>query len=104
MGNMFQSIQGYIFAALWLIIAVYLCYQGHKTHKIFYIISLLFFFMGGWYIVNELIEVNLFSYPYAWIFRGICAVFLVIIVIFIFINRKKILSQIEAEENSEDAK
>ena len=102
MGTFFYAYQGYIFAALWILIGLYLCFQGIKTHKVFFLISLLFFFMGAWYLVNEFTQTDLFSNPYVWIFRGVLILFLIIIGVFIYKKRKSILSEIEKNDTNDN--
>lgn len=104
MSELMGNYQSYLFAALWLFIAIYLIYQGFKTHKLLILVSFLFFFMGIWYLVDQFISTDLFSNPYIWIFRGICIAFLIIIALFIIFNRKEILKQAQIEENEKNNK
>lgn len=69
---------GYMFSALWLIIAIYLFVQAIKTEKFLFFLSVFFLFMSGWYLANELLPIDLFSSYYGWIFRGVALLALII--------------------------
>ena len=84
-----EGFTGYIYAATFLIIAVYLFVQAFKSHKILFLLSAYFLFMGGWYLANELLTtVNLFEGMYSWIFRGVALVVLIICAIVYVIYRR----------------
>lgn len=85
-----DAYSGYIYAALWLIIAVYLFIQAVKETKFLFFLSAYFLFMSGWYLCDELISsVNLFEGIYSWIFRGVAVVVLLVCVIVYFSHRSK---------------
>ena len=80
---------GYVYAAAFLIIAVYLFIQAFKNHKILFLLSAYFLFMGGWYIANGMLtDINLFEGMYSWIFRGVALVVLIICAIVYVIYRR----------------
>lgn len=96
-----DAFSGYIYAALWLIIAVYLFFYAFKSHKFLFFLSGYFLFMSGWYLTNQLLtEVNLFSGMYSWIFRGIALVVLIICVLVYFYSKKKRAEQDETSQNN----
>lgn len=94
-------VSGYIFAAMWLIIAIYLFFQAFKSSKLFFIPSAFFIFMAVWYFINEITDINLFSGIYGWIFRIVAVVFLVIIILIVVLKRKDILKK-EDEKGKND--
>lgn len=98
-----DAFSGYIYAALWLIIAVYLFFYAFKSHKFLFFLSGYFLFMSGWYLTDQLlVDVNLFSGMYSWIFRGIALVVLIISVLVYFYSKKKRLEQGESSENGKE--
>ncbi len=85
-----DAYSGYIYSALWLIIAVYLFAHAFKETKFFFFLSAFFLFLSGWYLCNELITgVNLFEGIYSWIFRGIAVLVLLVCIIVYFYHRSK---------------
>ncbi len=95
-----DAFSGYIYAALWLVIAVYLFFYAFKSHKFLFFLSGYFLFMSGWYLANQLLtDVNLFSGMYSWIFRGIALVVLIISVIVYFYSKKKRLEQGDSSDS-----
>ena len=46
--------------------------------------------MGGWWIVNEVTNINMFQNPYIIIFRVISAVVLIIAVLLYFKEKRKV--------------
>lgn len=86
-----DGITGYVYAATFLIIAVYLFIQAFKNHKILFLLSAYFLFMGGWYLTNELLTgINLFEGMYSWIFRGVALVVLIICaIVYVIYQRNK---------------
>lgn len=83
-----DSISGYLFTALWAVLAVYLLVMGKKESRLLYGYSLFFFFMAAWYLANERMPENLFEGGYGIIFRVIVGVALVLTVL-LYINRKQ---------------
>lgn len=89
-----DAFTGYIYSAMWLIIAVYLFFTAIKESKFFFLLSGFFLFLSGWYLADELITtVDLFSGVYSWIFRGVALAVLVISAIAYLKYRKKRLEQ-----------
>ncbi len=69
---------GYVYAAMWLIIAIYLFYTAIKNNKFFFVLSGFFLFLSGWYLADELLAVDLFSGVYSYIYRGVAIVVLIV--------------------------
>lgn len=84
-----MSFSGFLYGGLWLAMAIYLVYAGKKYGKICYVLSILFFFMAGWFVIDQFLPVDLLSGGYAWIFRGVMLVFLVLALLYYFNIRKK---------------
>ncbi len=80
---------GYVYAAMFLVIAVYLFFYAFKSHKVLFLLSGYFLFMSGWYITDTLLtSVNLFEGMYSWIFRGVALVVLIICAI-VYVNYRR---------------
>ncbi len=77
-----------MYLVLWGGLALYCVLSARRISPILYILGGFFVFMFAWYLVNDLIDVNLFAGIYNWIFRGICVVFLAVIVIIYVIIKK----------------
>ena len=84
-----EGFTGYIYAATFFIIAIYLFVHAFKSHKILFLLSVYFLFMGGWYLADQLlVDINLFVGMYSWIFRGVALVVLIICAIVYVIYRR----------------
>ncbi|MBQ4128183.1 MAG: hypothetical protein IJD68_00250 [Ruminococcus sp.] len=88
---------GYIYAALWLILAIYLLIQAIKNYKFLFVISGFFFFMFCWYLANELLSIDLFSGVYSLIFKGVAIAVLIVCAVAYLIHKKR-----QNAENMED--
>lgn len=83
-------ISGYIYLALWLVLAGYTIYLGIKVSRFFFVPAGFFLFAAGWTVANELIKrVNLFAGGYAWIFRGVAIAVLIICVVRFILYKTK---------------
>lgn len=79
---------GYVYSALWAVIAVYLFSVAKRVNKILFLGAGLFTFMAVWWLVNELVSVNLFDGIYGIIFRVVMGIVLALFVIFYIISKK----------------
>lgn len=80
---------GYIYTALWLILAIYMFYLAFKESKFFFVLSAFFAFLCGWYLTDELLtNVDMFSGVYSLIYRGVAVVVLIVCVIAYLKHRK----------------
>lgn len=85
-----DAYSGYIYAGLWLIIAIYLFVQAFKETKFLFFLSAFFLFMSGWYLADELlISINLFEGVYSLVFRGVNVLVLSVCAAAYIIKRKK---------------
>ncbi len=83
----------YLYTGLWLIIAIYLFYQGFKESKFMFFLSAFFLYMAGWSIAGIVMpDVDMYSGMYGIIFRCIAAVVLVICIIAYIRYRRAIAS------------
>lgn len=92
---------GYVFAVMWLIIGVYLIYNGIKENKLFCLLGSYFIFLGFWWGINELVPADLFKGVYGNILRIISAGALVVAVILYLIQKKR-RKQKEEDQNRQD--
>ena len=81
-------ISGYIYAVVWFALAAYLFYIAVKESRFFFFIAPFFVFLGIWALVNELIETDLMSGVYLWIYRGAAVVMLLICGIKYYLTKK----------------
>lgn len=51
---------GYIYALLWIVIGILIFIKLRGVNPAIYIISFYFEIMGGWWIVNEVTNINMF--------------------------------------------
>lgn len=79
---------GYLYAGMWFIIAIVLIVRFRKESKAVYILSAYFAVMGGWWLANELVSVDLLNGTYGWILRGVSAVALVVAVLAYYREKK----------------
>ena len=77
---------GYVYSALWLIIAVMLFFRFRKENKVVYLLSLYFIFLSVWWFIDEFVAgINLMDGTYVWILRLVSAVMLTIcLIIYLF--------------------
>ncbi len=78
-----------IYLAVWAVIAGYCIYSARKIGAISYVAAGFFVFMFVWRLMNLILPINLFAGVYNIIFRVVAGVFLVVILGYIIINRKK---------------
>lgn len=94
----------YVYAIMWLVIGLYLCFFMGKENKLMAFLSIYFFFSAVWWFVDAVSPLDLFAAPYNWIFRGISAVTLILAIIGYY-SQKKRLSQADkkdTEKNKDD--
>ena len=79
---------GYVYTAMWLIIGLMLVFRYGRENRVFYFAGGFFLFMGIWWLIDTLTDLNLFADPWVWVFRGAVAVALAIL-IFCFLRERK---------------
>ncbi|MDD5795823.1 MAG: hypothetical protein PUD24_02655 [Oscillospiraceae bacterium] len=80
---------GYVYAGLWAVLAIYLFVMANRVSKILYLVGGLFSFMAIWWLVNELVSINLFEGVYGIIFRVAVGVILIALLIIYLIMKKR---------------
>lgn len=80
---------GYVYAAMWAVIAIYLFVTAKRINKALYIVGGLFSFMAVWWLVNEFVSINLFEGIYGIVFRVIVGVVLAALIIIYLISKKR---------------
>ena len=78
---------GYVYAGLWLLIAVMLFFRFRKEGKVIIAVSLYFLFLSIWWLANQLIQVDLMSGIYIWILRAVSALVLLMCMV-IYMKQK----------------
>ena len=67
---------GYLYSALWFIVAAVLLIRFRKESAVVYILSGYFAFAGVWWLADQLAEADMLSGIYGWILRIVSAVML----------------------------
>ena len=82
---------GYIYTAVWLLLAAYMLYVTVKRYRtpIMFILSGFMVFLAVWELVNVLTPVDLKAGVYGWVYRGIALVVLVLCLIWYFVLRNR---------------
>jgi hypothetical protein len=82
---------GYIYTAVWLLLAAYMIYVTVKRYRtpIMFILSGFVVFLAVWELVNVLTPVDLKAGVYGWVYRGIALVVLVLCLIWYFVLRNR---------------
>ncbi len=60
---------GYLYSALWFLMAIVLLGRFRKESITIYILSLYFTFAGVWWLVDQFVETDMISGYYSWILR-----------------------------------
>ena len=81
-------ISGYIYAAVWLILAVYLFFIALRESRFFFVLSGFFLFLAGWALANEFVELDLMSVLYGWIYRGVALAVLILCAVRYYFYKK----------------
>ena len=68
---------GYLYSALWFIVAAVLLIRFRKESAVVYILSGYFAFAGVWWLADQLAEADMLSGIYGWILRIVSAVMLI---------------------------
>lgn len=74
----------YIYAGMWFLVAIILITRFRKESRIIYVLSGYFAVMGMWWLANTFVSADLLGGTYGWIFRGVSAVVIVILIIAYF--------------------
>ncbi len=83
-----DAFTGYVYTALWLILAIYMFITALKNSKFFFLLSGFFLFLSCWQLADELLSVNLFEGVYSLIYRGVAVVVLVVCIV-AYLRHKK---------------
>ncbi len=90
---------GYVYSGLWFLIAILLFVRFRGEGKVVYVLSGYFVIMGIWWLINQMVQIDLMSGVYGWVFRGISALMLVVLVVTYIYDRKIRIS--ESDETSD---
>lgn len=76
----------YVYTAIWFLVGLILIARMGKENKIFYLAGAFFIFLGGWWLADILLAVDLMAGPWSWVLRGVSAVMLLFLGAFYFKN------------------
>lgn len=81
---------GYLYSAVWLLIAGYLLFTAIKRNRtpILFILSGFMFFLAIWEFINTVSEVNMKVGVFGWIYRGVGVLALIACLIWFFKSRR----------------
>ena len=82
-------ITGWVYAALWFVIAGYFFYLAVRESRFFFFIAPFFVFLGAWALADELMAADLMGGVFGWIYRGVGVVALVICLVKYFTLKRK---------------
>ena len=61
---------GYVYSALWVLIALMLFFRFRKENKVVYVMAVYFIFLGTWWFIDEFVTgINLMEGAYVWVLR-----------------------------------
>ena len=82
---------GYLYTAVWFLLAAYMIYVTVKRYRtpIMFILSGFMVFLAVWELVNVLTPVDLKAGVYGWVYRGIALVVLVLCLVWYFVLRNR---------------
>lgn len=83
----------YMYAIMWVLVAAFLFYFAVKEHKILFVFSAYFAYLGIWWFLNELLAVDLFAGVYLIVFRVIAVVAVVFTVIIYIVQKKGVFKK-----------
>ncbi len=94
-----DAFSGYVYTALWFVVAIYMAYLAIKHSKFFFVLSGFFLFMSVWYLINELTpDIDMFAGTYQWIFRAVAMCILIVIIIAYIIYKKSVKNEDSSEK------
>ncbi len=80
---------GYVYSALWVLIALMLFFRFRKENKVVYVMAVYFIFLGTWWFIDEFVTgINLMEGAYVWVLRIVSAVMLLIAIPVYYLERK----------------
>ena len=94
--------EAYVYMALWFICGILMIFRFGKENMIFYWLGAFFLFMGGWWLADILLPVDLFQGPWPWVLRGV-SVCALAAAIWAYYNEKKKSSQTEEKQGEDSA-
>lgn len=89
----------YIYAAMWVLVGFILIFRMSKENRVFYLAGAFFLLLGGWWLADAILPLNLFAGVWGWTLRAITAVALLFLCIAFFRENKKAKSEPGGEED-----
>ncbi len=81
---------GYVYAAVWLLIAVYLFYTAIRRERtpILFILGGFMVFLSVWELIDVMSDINMKTGTYGWIYRGVALLALIACFVWFFRSRR----------------
>ena len=89
---------GFVYSALWLIIALILFFRFRKQSMIVYPLCIYFIFLCVWWAANEFTSADMLNGTPGWLLRVISAVVLLVCCIFYFREKKQNSGDIDKKD------
>ncbi len=94
---------GYIYSVLWFLTAAVLVGRFRKESAAIYVLSVYFVYLGSWWLIDELVPVDMLAGSYGWTLRIVSAValLLALVVHFAFKPREEEEDDLEESDDSQ---
>ena len=93
----------YVYAGIWLLIAIILFLRFRKESHSVYLLSGYFVVLSGWWLANELTEVDLMHGAWSWAIRGVSIAVLSAAVLFYYAERKRQINKTSRNTDGEES-
>lgn len=87
----------FVYAGMGFAIGLMLLIFMRKENKAFYFFSFVFLFMGAWWLLDEITNINFFEGEYLIIFRVMMAISIIVAVLVYFKEKK--ISKVNSNED-----
>lgn len=79
----------YVYAGMWIVAGLVLIFRMSKENKVFYFVGGYFIFLGGWWLANAILPINLFTGNWEMALRIITGIALVAFCVVFFRDYRK---------------
>lgn len=93
---------GYLYTVLWFLTALLLFVRFRKESRIVYVLSGYFVFLGFWWLANQLLETDLMTGIFGWIFRGVSLLMLIVLGIVYFLEKRSSAQKASSADSDKD--
>ena len=94
---------GYVYSGLWFIMAVVLLTKFRKESKMVYVLGLYFFFLGVWWLADQLAGVDMLHGVYGWVLRGVSLLAIILSGVVYYYEKLHKAKEADAGDSTESA-